>query len=115
MRYPNGLSAPAKQFVRSTDAAHRRAACDDNESDDLIAPDYKDADRLWPIADGRVGPCDGDLDDYRSPMLSRGNDRNGPGGKGPGERRGDLDECAGSLRSGAGQAGLNRHLGDPGW
>ncbi len=80
-----------------------------------MTPYRKDADRLWLIADRRVGPCDGDLDDYRSPMLSRGNDRNGPGGKGPGERRGDLDECAGSLRSGAGRAGLNRHLGDPGW
>jgi hypothetical protein len=94
MRYPNGLSAPGRQFVRSTDAADRRAALDDNESDDLIARDYKDADRLWPIAHGRIGPCDGDLDDYRSMMLSRGNGRNRPGGKGPGERRGNPDRSA---------------------
>jgi ATP-binding cassette subfamily F protein 3 len=35
------------------------------------------ADRLWLIADGRVQPYDGDMDDYRSLMLSRGTDRNG--------------------------------------
>jgi ATP-binding cassette subfamily F protein 3 len=35
------------------------------------------ADRLWLIADGRVAPYDGDMDDYRSLMLSRGTARNG--------------------------------------
>ncbi|MFL4985992.1 MAG: ATP-binding cassette domain-containing protein, partial [Xanthobacteraceae bacterium] len=34
------------------------------------------ADRLWLVADGTVSPFDGDLDDYRSRVLSDGRDLN---------------------------------------
>ena len=38
------------------------------------------ADRFWLIDGGRVEPFDGDMADYRSLLLGRGNGRNGAGG-----------------------------------
>jgi ATP-binding cassette subfamily F protein 3 len=38
------------------------------------------ADRFWLVENGRVGPYDGDMNDYRSLLLGRGNGRNGAGG-----------------------------------
>jgi ATP-binding cassette subfamily F protein 3 len=38
------------------------------------------ADRFWLIEDGRVEPFDGDMADYRSLLLGRGNGRNGASG-----------------------------------
>jgi ATP-binding cassette subfamily F protein 3 len=37
------------------------------------------ADRFWLVENGRVGPYDGDMNDYRSLLLGRGNGRNGAG------------------------------------
>ena len=41
------------------------------------------ADRLWLVADGRVAPFDGDLDDYRRLVLGE----RGAAGKGDGRRK----------------------------
>jgi ATP-binding cassette subfamily F protein 3 len=45
------------------------------------------ADRLWLVADGRVRPFDGDLDDYRRALLGRGSDRPSTGDSGGGNAR----------------------------
>jgi ATP-binding cassette subfamily F protein 3 len=39
------------------------------------------ADRLWLVANGTVAPFDGDLDDYRTLVLSRARDETEPGSK----------------------------------
>jgi ATP-binding cassette subfamily F protein 3 len=46
-------------------------------------------DTLWLVADGRVAPFDGDLDDYRDWVLERSR-RSGGGGPAGGQRGGDV-------------------------
>jgi ATP-binding cassette subfamily F protein 3 len=61
------------------------------------------ADRLWLVADGKVAPFEGDLDEYRSLVLA---DRGGsksteprPGGAGPGRGRAEIRRAAAEKRA----------------